>query len=69
MEAETALVRPQSGVELYTVSTIDLNFALVILPYHTELYDSLWDGSDLQGGLVLGVFLEEGGVFEGRDEL
>jgi len=42
---------------------------LVVLPYHTELYDTFGDGSDLEGGLVFGVFLEEGGIFEGRGEL
>lgn len=41
---------------------------LIIFPHHTELYDTLWDSGDLEGGLVFGVLFEEGGVFEGGDE-
>ena len=69
MESKASLVRTQSRIKLHPISTIDLHFALVVLPGDTELDDTLRDGGDLEGGPVLGVLLEEGGVFEGRDEL
>ena len=65
MEAKTTLVWTQGGIELDTVSSVDLNLSLVILPDNTELNDSFGDSSDLEGGLVFGVLLEEGGVLEG----
>ena len=65
MKAETALVGTQGRVELHTVSSIDLHLSLVVLPDHSELDDPFGDGSDLEGGLVFRVLLEEGGVFEG----
>ena len=64
MEAETALVRTEGGIELDTISTIYLDLVLVVFPDYAELDDSLWDGCDLEGFLVLGVFFEERGVFE-----
>jgi hypothetical protein len=69
VESETTLVRTKGGVELYSVSAVDLALALVIFPDDTELDDTLGDGGDLEGLLVLGVLLEEGGVLEGRDQL
>lgn len=54
---------------MHTVSSIDLHLSLVILPNHSKLDDSFGDGSDLEGGLVFRVLLEEGRVFEGRNEL
>lgn len=69
MESKAALVWPQGRVELHSVSPIDLHLALVVLPDDAELNDSFGDGGDLEGGLVLGVLLEEGGVLEGGDEL
>lgn len=65
MEAETALVRSQGGVELHTVAAVDLQLAFVIFPHDAELDDALWDGGNFERGLVFGVFLEKGGVFEG----
>lgn len=41
---------------------------VVVLPDHPKLYHTLRDGGDLEGGLVFGVFLEEGRVLEGGDE-
>jgi hypothetical protein len=69
VESETTLVRTKGGVELNSVSAVDLALALVIFPDDTELNDTLGDGGDLEGLLVLGVLLEEGGVLEGRDQL
>jgi hypothetical protein len=69
VETETALVGTKSGVELHTVTLIDLALALVVLPDNTELDDTLGNGGNLEGLLVLGVLLEEGGGFEGGDEL
>ncbi len=65
MESKSALVRSQCRIELHTVSTVDLYFALVVFPHNTELDDPLGDGSDLEGGLVFRVLLKQGGVFEG----
>jgi hypothetical protein len=69
VETETTLVWTKSGVELHTVSTVDLDLVLVILPDDTELDDALGDGDDLEGGLVLWLLFEEGGVLEGGDQL
>lgn len=41
---------------------------LVVLPDHPKLYHTLRYGGDFEGGLVFGVFLEEGRVLEGGDE-
>lgn len=69
MEAETALVGTESGVELHAVSLLDLALALVVLPDNAELDDALRDGDDLKSLLVFGVLGEEGGGLEGGDEL
>ena len=69
MEAETALVGTESGVELHAVSLLDLALALVVLPDNAELDDALGDGDDLKSLLVFGVLGEEGGGLEGGDEL
>jgi hypothetical protein len=69
VESQTALVRTEGGVELHTVSTVDLELAVVILPDDAELNDALGDRDDLQSGPVLRVLLEEGALFEGRDQL
>lgn len=69
VETETALVWAEGGVELNTIALVDLWLQVVVLPNNTELDDALWDGNDLEGGLVLWVLLEEGGVFEGGCEL
>lgn len=69
MEAETALVRTKGRVELDTETAVDLELAVVIFPDDAELDDALGDGGDLEGSLVLGVLLEEGGVLEGRGKL
>lgn len=69
VEAETALVGAESRVELHAVAFVHLALALVILPHNAELDDSLGNGDDLEGLLVLGVLLEEGGGLEGGDEL
>lgn len=69
MKAETTLVRAESRIELNSISTIDLNLVLVVLPNNTELDDALGNGNDLEGGLVLGLLVEEGAVLEGRSQL
>lgn len=68
METKPALVWSQGGVELYPVTSIHLYFILVVFPYHAELDYALGNGDDLEGGLVFGILLEEGGVFEGGCE-
>ena len=69
VETETTLVGTEGGVELNTVTAVDLEVALVVLPDNTELDDTLGDGSDVEGGAVLGVLLEEGGVLESVGQL
>ena len=65
MEPETPLVRAEGGIELHPVATVDLRLILVVLPDDPELDDPLGDRDDLEGRLVLGVLLEESGVFKG----
>lgn len=69
VETETTLVRTESGVVLNTVTAVDLDLVLVVLPDDTELDDALGDGGNLESTLVLGVLLEEGGVLKGRGKL
>ena len=69
VKSKTSLVWTQSRVELHTVSSVHLHLSLVILPDHSELDHSFGNGSNLEGGLVFGILLEEGGILEGGDEL
>lgn len=69
METETTLVGTEGGVELDTVTAIDLDVAVVVLPDNTELNDTLGDGGNGEGSAVLGVLLEEGGVLESVGQL
>jgi hypothetical protein len=69
VETETTFVGTESRVELHTVALVDLALALVVLPDNTELDDALGDGGNLEGFLVLGVLLEEGGGLKSGDEL
>lgn len=69
MESKSTLVRAQGRVELDSVAPVHAQLALVVLPGDAELQDTLRDGDDLEGGAVLGVFLEEGAVFEGAGQL
>jgi hypothetical protein len=54
---------------LHAVALVDLALAGVVLPDNAELDDALRDGDDLEGLLVLGVLLEEGGRLEGGGKL
>ena len=69
VESQTTLEGAKSRVELDTVTAVDADLALVVLPDDAELDNTLGDGDDLEGGLVLGVLLEEGAVLEGAGEL
>lgn len=69
MEPESTFVRTESGIELHTVSSIDLDLLLVVFPGHSELNDTLGDGGDLKCFSVFGVLLEEGGILEGGGQL
>ena len=42
METKTSLVWAYRRVELYTVADVHLHLALVIYPWHTERYYTLW---------------------------
>lgn len=53
MEAEATLVWTEGGVKLDTISTVDLELALVVLPGNTELNHTLGDGNDGEGSLEL----------------
>ena len=69
VETETTLVGTEGRVELHTVTLVNLALALVVLPDDAELDDALGDGGNLEGLLVLGVLLKEGGRLKGGDEL
>ncbi len=69
VQAETALVWSEGGVELDSVAAVDLDLVLVVFPDNSELDDALRDRNDLEGGLVFGMLFEEGAVFEGGDQL
>lgn len=64
MESEPSLVWSERRVELYTISAVDLYLSFVVLPRDTELDNTFWDGGNLKGFLVLGMLLEERGIFE-----
>ena len=55
MEAQTALVWTNGGVELHTVATVDLHLAFVVNPGHAELDHALRLDEALQNA-VLFVF-------------
>jgi len=59
VQSETTLVRAKGGVELDTVTTVDLEVTSIILPANTELNNTLGNRDDLEGDAVLGVLLEE----------
>ena len=69
MESETTLVGTKGGVELNTVTAVDLEGTVVVLPDDAELDYTLGDGGDLERNAVLGVLLEEAGVLEGAGKL
>lgn len=54
---------------MYSVTSVDLTFTLVIFPNNAELNDSFWDSHDLEGLLVLWVLLEQGRVLESGGKL
>jgi hypothetical protein len=59
VQAEASFVGAERRVELHTKSSINLGFALIILPDHPELQDTLGDLDDVEGFLVLWVSLYE----------
>lgn len=69
METEAALVRSQGGIELHTVTAVDLQLVLVILPDHAELNHALGDGGDLERSLVFWILLEQRRIFESGSKL
>lgn len=66
VEAQAALVRAKGGVELNTVTMVDLDLALVVFPDDAELDDALGNGDNRKSSLVLGVLLEESRFLKGR---
>ena len=69
VESQTAFVRTQGGIELHSIATVDLNLALVVFPDDAKLNDPFGDGGNLEGGSVLGILLEQRGIFERRGKL
>jgi hypothetical protein len=69
VKAKSALVGAEAGVELHSVTPVDLHLTFVIFPEDPKLDDSLWDGCHLEGFAVLRVLVEEGGVFEAVRQL
>lgn len=69
VESKTTLVGAKSAVVLHTVTTVDLEVALVVVPGNTELDDTLGDGGDSESGAVLGVLGEERAVLKSRSKL
>lgn len=69
MEAQATLVRAKGRVELDTVTAVDADLALVVLPYNAELEHALGDGDDLKGSSEFGVLLEERAVLKSAGKL
>lgn len=69
METETTLVGTKSGVELDTVTTVDLDLVVVILPDDTELNHTLGDGDNGESLAIFRVLLEESRVLKSRGKL
>lgn len=46
MESKSTLVRAKGGVELHSVSTIDLHLSFVVFPDHSKLNHALGNGCD-----------------------
>jgi len=67
VQPDTTLVGAKSRVKLDTIARVNVGSALVVLPDDAELDDALGDLDDFEGGLVLGVSLEERG--DGSGEL
>ena len=69
MESKATFVWAEGRIELNAISAVYLGLKLVIFPDDTELDDAFGNGDDLEGGLVLGLLLEERTVLEGGDKL
>ena len=69
MEPQATLVGTESRVELNTVTPVDVELSLVVLPDNTELDDTLRNGNNGKALLKLGVNLEELGGLESGDKL
>lgn len=60
VQPQSSLVGAQSRVVLYSVTSVDLELTLVVLPGDSELDDTLGNLDDGEGFSVLGVLGEEG---------
>ncbi len=54
---------------MHSVTAVDLNLVLVVLPDNAKLDNAFGDGDDFESDLVFGVLFEESAVFEGGDQL
>ena len=67
METDAAFVRADGVVELYAVAQVNVNFALVVDPGHTEGEDAVgfYKAFDELGAFKFGVFVVH--VFDGEE--
>ena len=59
MEPQTTLVRSESRVELDSITPVDLQLSLIVLPDNPKLDNTLRGGDDRQTFLEFRVDLEE----------
>lgn len=60
VQSQASLVGSESRIVLYSVSSVDLEVAFVILPCNPELNDSLGNLNDVKSPSVLGVLGQKG---------
>ena len=69
VEADTALVRADSAVELHAIAAVDVNFAVVIRPRHAEDDGALGLGNALQNAIILVFLIRRKHRGDGRNHL
>ena len=69
VEPQTTLVGAESRVKLDTVTPVDMELSLVVLPDNTELDDTLGNGDNGKALLEFGVNLEKLRGLESGDKL
>jgi hypothetical protein len=69
MESKTTLVRTESRVELDSVTTVDLDIAVVVFPDNAELEDTLGDRDDRDNLLKLRALLKKSRVLKSGQKL
>jgi hypothetical protein len=59
MESQTSLVWTECRVKLHSVSAVDLEATLVILPHNAELNHALRDGNNVHKTLQFGMLFKQ----------